>query len=406
MKTLKTLAISALLLAGTAHLAVSAEGPVRISATFELSGAAADVSRDALEGTKYGVEHVNQNGGVLGRQIALTYQDNGTNAQKAINQANSMIKDGANNLLITASSSSSVAVNKTVTAREKVLTCASTSQTDDLTIKDFNPYIFAVSPNSYMVMRSIATYLAKQPYKRYAVLAADYTGGRIGANRFKEFLKQFNPQAEIVVEEYPKFGASDFTPPINKILAAKPDYVFSMLFGNDLLTFSKQAGAVGFFQQINHRISGLYDGLTLKAMGSNAPIGTDGYQAAAMNGIAASSPEGKKFVETYKAKHGHYPSDWSVVGFECVSVWAQAANSAKSLEPGKVMAAIESQTFKSPRGDFKFGKFDHQAEVPVYIGKVAQSTEYGQAVVEMKEIVPGKDSRPSEQAVMKMRKGD
>jgi hypothetical protein len=37
---------------------------------------------------------------------------------------------------------------------------------------------------------------------------------------------------------------------------------------------------------------------------------------------------------------------------------------------------------------------------------VAQSAALGQPVIDMREVVPGKASRPSEQAVLKMRVGD
>lgn len=394
----------AITIANWSSAAPPAGEPVRVAASLELSGAGADVSKDALDGAQYAVEVINRNGGVLGRPISLAYQDNGTNPQKAVSQAGAMAKDGAS-LLIVATSASALAVSKAVGSRQRVPTCASSSQSDDLTIKDYHPYIFAMSPNSYMVMHSMAAYLAKQPYKKYAVIAADYAAGRTGANRFKAFIKEFNPQAEIVVEEYPKYGAPDFTPAINKVLAAKPDYVFTMLFGSDLITFSKQAQAIGFFAQVKNRFSALYDGITLKAMGDAAPVGTDGFQTAAVNVLGNASPEGLAFVAAYRARRGRFPSDWATLSYDCVSVWAQAANAARSIAPDKVMAALETQPFKSPRGPIRIGRFDHQAEAPVYIGKVAQSAEFGQPVIDMLEVVPGSKSRPPEQTVLKMRGG-
>lgn len=384
-----------------AHAAASGE-PIAVGASLELSGAAADVANDALQGARYAVEVINAANGVLGRPVTLMVQDNGTNAQKAVTQAGAMVKEGAKMLLV-GSSGSAIAVSKAVAAKDKIPTCAGTSQADDLTIKDFHPYIYTMSPNSYMIMRSVAAYLAKQPYKTYAIVAPDYAAGRIGVNRFKDFMKEFNPKVEFVVEEFPKFGASDFTPAINKVLAAKPDYVFTMLFGNDLVTFSKQARAVDFFKQVKGRFSALYDGNTLKTIGDNAPFDTDGFQSAPANVMRKASPEGKAFVDAYKVKYGRYPADWAILAYDCVSVWAQAANAAKSVEADAVMSAIESQTFKSPRGEFRIGKFDHQADVSVYIGKVMQNSEFGQPVVEPKEIVPASTSRPSEQMLQKMR---
>jgi branched-chain amino acid transport system substrate-binding protein len=253
-----------------------------------------------------------------------------------------------------------------------------------------------------MEARALAARLAKQPYKRYAVITADYAGGRSGANRFKQAIKEFNPQAEIVVEEYPKFGATDYTASINKVLAANPDYVWTFLFGSDLITFSKQAQAVGFFSQINNRFMALYDGNTLKALGSDAAIGTEGFQRAPAN-LFLKSPEGKAYVEGFKAMVGVYPSDWSTMAYDCVMTWAQAAEDAKSIEPDAIVKAIETNEFKSVRGKFRLGKFDHQAEVPIYIGTVANDASFGQPILDIKDIVPGASVRPTEAELKAMR---
>jgi branched-chain amino acid transport system substrate-binding protein len=378
--------------------------PIVIVGTLDLSGAAADVGKDVLNGVQYAVDMVNSRGGVLGKRIEFKYQDNGTNPQKSVDQATALVREGPKFLMAPQSSASALAVSKSVSAKLKVPTCVSSSNSDDITIKDFEPYIFEIGPNSYMEMKAVATRLAKQPYRRYAVISADYAGGRANANRFKEFIKEMNPQAEIVVEEYPKFGATDYTASINKVLAAKPDYVWTVLFGADLITFSKQAQALGFFDQVKNGFMALYDGNTLKALGQNAAVGTDGWQRAPAN-LLATSTDGKDYIAGFKAKYGSYPSDWTTLGYDCVSVWAQAANAAKSIEPNAVMAAIETREFQSVRGAVRFGKFDHQLEAPIYIGKVVQDKQFEQPVLNIVETIPGKVARPSEETVRKLRAG-
>jgi branched-chain amino acid transport system substrate-binding protein len=247
--------------------------------------------------------------------------------------------------------------------------------------------------------RAQAARFAKLPYKRYALLSADYAGGRAGVNRFREFLKEMNPQAEIVVEEYPKFGATDYTASINKILAAKPDYVFSILFGSDLLTFSKQANSVGFFKQIDNKFLALYDFNTLRAMGDNAPIGTEGWQRAPANYLGKQSAQAKEFIDGFKTMTGGYPSDWTIMAYDCVMTWAQAANTAKSVEPDAVIKAIEGGQFESARGSYRFATYDHQASVPTYFGKVEQSKEFGQPVLAIQDVIPGTQARPTEDMV-------
>jgi branched-chain amino acid transport system substrate-binding protein len=373
---------------------------------LDLSGAAADVGKDALAGAQYAVDFLNSNGGILGRQVVLDYQDGGSNPQRAMNEATALARSGAVMLLSPQSSSSAIAVSKGVSGKLKVPTCVGQSIADDLTIKDFQPFIFSVTPTSFMEGRALASRFAKLPYKRYALLSADYAGGRAGVKRFKEFLLELNPNTEIVVEDYPKFGATDYTATINKVLAAKPDYVFSILFGADLLTFSKQANSVGFFKQVNNRFIALYDFNTLKALGSNAPVGTEGWQRAPANYLSQSMPQAEKFIVTYKAKTGSYPSDWTLMSYDCVMNWAHAVSIANSTDAEPVMRAIESASFESSRGRYRFAKYDHEANVPIYVGRIEESKAFGQPVLRIDDVIPGESSHPGEAVVNKLRNVD
>jgi branched-chain amino acid transport system substrate-binding protein len=377
--------------------------PVTIAGSIDLSGPLAALGEDVLAGIRFAVENVNKNGGVLGRPVQFVHQDNGTNPQRAVSQSTALAETGPAMLISPNSSGSALAVTKTVSLKYKVPMCTTSAGTDGLTMKEFQPYIFAPNPNTFMLMRAVTAYLAKQPYKRYAVIVPDYAGGRETLVRFREFMKELNPQAEIVVETFPKLGATDFTADINKILAAKPDYVWAQIFGNDLLTFGKQAKAVDFFKQINNKFITVLDTTTLKAFGNDAPIGTEGYAFAPYNHMLGTK-EGKDFVNQFKVKTGNYPSDWSVMGYECVSIWAQAANAAKSIDAAALMRQIETGKFQSVRtSEITFRASDHQSSAPVYMGKVVASKELGAAVLEVTDIIPATVTRATEDELKKSR---
>ena len=384
--------------------AVNAQNaPIKIVGSFDLSGGAAAVGKDTLTGVQFAVDQLNAKGGVLGRKVDLQYQDNGTNPRQAVDQATQLVQDGAVFLMAPQSSGNSLAVTKAVSAKYKMPMCISASGTDDLTMKDFQPYIFSVTPNSWFEMGASAARLSKLPYKRYALIGADYAGGRSNIVRFKEFLKAANPNIEFVDEEYPKLGAIDYTANINKVLASNPDYVFTIFYGNDLITFSKQAAAVGFFKQINNKFEALYDESTLKVIGDNAAIGSDARQRAPAGYLAKASPQSAEYIKRFRAKYGDVPSDWMTLAYDCVMTWAQAAEFAKTTDADPVMKAIETHEFSSMRGPLHFAAFDHQADNPVFSGIVTYSAELKQPVVDIKEIIPGSLIRPSEAIVMKSR---
>jgi branched-chain amino acid transport system substrate-binding protein len=238
------------------------------------------------------------------------------------------------------------------------------------------------------------------------LIVPDYAGGRDASVRFKEFIEELNPQAQIVVEEHPKLGTTDYTATINKVMAARPDYVWTQVYGSDLLTFSKQAASLGLFKQLNNRFMTVYDGNTLKALGENAPLGSDGYQLAPFNYLMQSSAEMREMIAQYKAKTGGYPSDWTLLAYDCVMAWAQAANAAKTTAADAVMRIVESAAFNSSRGVLRFAKYDHELDAPVFIGKVSQSKEFGQPVLDIEEVVPAKVTHPSEDQVLKMRRSE
>lgn len=67
------------------------------------------------------------------------------------------------------------------------------------------------------------------------------------------------------------------------------------------------------------------------------------------------------------------------------------------------MRALERGTFTTLRGPVHFAAFDHEADVPVYFGKVTMSAEYGQPVLDVDEVVPGSTVRPSQAVVEQSR---
>lgn len=118
-----------------------------------------------------------------------------------MNQTTTLVRPDVALLLSPVSSASTLAVSKTVSAKEKLPLCVSISAADEITMKNFQPYVMSTAPTTYMLMQAVTARLAKRHYQRYAILVPDYAGGRASSVRFKELIKQLDPKAEIVVEE-------------------------------------------------------------------------------------------------------------------------------------------------------------------------------------------------------------
>ena len=225
-----------------------------------------------------------------------------------------------------------------------------------------------------------------------------------GDGWFKEFAKIAElRQLKVVASERYQRSDTSVTGQILKIMAAKPEYVFANIFGTDIVTVSKQGDAIGFFKQINNQFAVLYDSNTLAVLGDQAILGTVGYTRAPFNYIIKASPEGKAYVEAFKARYGSYPGDETTSAYDCVMNWAQAVEAAKTTAGDAVIKQIETLEFNSPRGKFHYAAYDHMGNFPVFLGHVVPSKEYGQPVLDIEVVVPGDKARPSEADVMKSR---
>lgn len=377
-------------------------GPIKLGAPIDISGGLAATGKDVLAGAELAVEQLNEDGGVLGRQVELIVRDNQSKPEVAVEEARKLVEDeGVVALLGPASSAAALAVSTSVSGPMKTLMFTNSANSSALTVDSFQPYLFALGPNSLMESKGQAKVLAEGPARKYGLLAADYEGGHANVDAFKEFMKGYLPDVEFVKELYPPLGSKDYTPYINQLLSAKPDYVFSVLFGGDLIAFTKQAQAVGFFDKI--KFTALYDTTTLAALADDAPVGVRGYGRAPF--FAVDTPQAKEFTEAFKAKNDKYPADWSFLGYDAIMLWAQAVEEGETLDSDELLPVLEDGEWESLRGPIKVREVDHQANAPEYYYDItAVDPEFGVPIGENAVEIPGDEIMLSEQEVLERRK--
>ena len=83
--------------------------------------------------------------------------------------------------------------------------------------------------------------------RKWMTCSPDYAYGRDTTSQFTEYLKLFYPEAEIVGEAWPKLFQPDYTEVITKILQAKPQALYSCLWGGDLTSYIDQGNIYALF---------------------------------------------------------------------------------------------------------------------------------------------------------------
>jgi branched-chain amino acid transport system substrate-binding protein len=215
------------------------------------------------------VEEINVNGGILGRRVEVVFGDTQLKLPVATEIATRFVSQDRVDFIIGPTSSGIAgAISKIAADNKKILVLAQAAA-DSLTGSALSPYQFATLSNAMIHSRSGAYYVASKPYKRWMSIGPNYNYGWDSWAQFKGKLKELRPDVEFVGEVWPKLTEKEFGPFIQKIVEAKPDAVWSPLWGMDAANFIKRAKAPGLFGKIKFAFP---DGAALETL---VPLGKE-----------------------------------------------------------------------------------------------------------------------------------
>ena len=368
-------------------VAAAAEDTIKIGYPMPLSGPASVYGVPVVKGAEMAVQEINAKGGVLGRKLELLTRDSKASADEAVRLARELIiKNGVDFLVGTLTSAEAPAVS-TIAKENKIVFIAPTSKTVQLVApKNLHPYIFRLASNTDIDGRTGASIIAGwKDVKRVATIAPDYAYGRDAVGAFVDFIKKARPDIEIVDQQWPKLGQSDFTPFITAQMAKKPDAVFCDVFGGDFVTFAKQAAPLGYFKAIDNRlVDGGEVGTTdaAQALGKDYPYGiwSDAYDPVIWpeNEPAAH----KKYIENLKAfTKEKYASGWAIMGYASILALTEGIKKAGSTNSDKVAQAMLGLSFDTPSGKLTFNPKTHETEMGEFWGQMVKDDRYPFAIM-------------------------
>ena len=369
-------------IAGTAQ----AQKPIRIGYPVILSGPGALIGEPSLKGAQMFVEEINAKGGVLGRKIELVIRDTKGNADEAVRVARDLIlRENVDFLVGTLTSAEGPAVSP-IAKENKIVFMVPVVKTDQLTAKEnLHPYVFRTASTTTIEGRTAAEIMAKWAnVKRVGTISPDYAFGQDVTKAFVAHLKKIRPDVEIVDQQWPKLGETDYTPFINAQMAKKPDAIFSSLWGGHFVTFAKQATPLRYFDAFGSNFLGAGEAgaiETAKAAGDDYPLGITANSYDAFNWT-----EGPQAHKDYIARLRAYtkeetPSSWPITGYISMQVLTAAIAKAGSTDSDKVSAALLDITVDTPIGKQTIRAKDHQANRAQFWGKMTKDPKYGFAVM-------------------------
>jgi branched-chain amino acid transport system substrate-binding protein len=350
------------------------------------------------KGWEMAVDEVNAAGGVLGKKIEIVSRDDNGNPADAVRVAEELLSlEKVAFLIGTFPSNVGLAVADFAKQR-KTLFIAAEPLTDKIVWDAGNANTFRLRASTYMQTAMLIPDAAKLKKKRWAIVYPNYEYGTSATAAFKKLLKARQPDVEFVAEQAPPLGKIDAGALAQALADAKPEAIFSSLFGADLAKFVREGQQRGLFKGVE--VFNLLAGEPeyLDPLKDEAPVG---WYVTGYPWYDIKTREHKKFLDAYQAKYKDYPRLGSVVGYSTVMAAAAVMKKAGSLEQDKLIAAMANLPVGTPFGTVTFRALDHQSTMGAYVGRIGLKD--GKGVMTDWRFVDGKDALPSDEDIKKMR---
>ncbi len=350
------------------------------------------------KGMDLALDEINAAGGVLGRPLEIVTRDDTGSPGDAVRVAEELISREKVALLMGTFASNVGLAVADVAKQRKVLFLASEPLTDKIVWESGNRYTYRLRASTYMQTAMLVPEAAKLGKRRWAIVYPNYEYGQSATAAFKQQMIALQAGGIEFVEQAVPLGKIDAGSVVQALIDAKPDAIFSSLFGADLARFVREGQLRGLFK--DRPVFNLLGGEPeyLDPLKDEAPVGwwVTGYPWYAID-----TPEHKRFRDAYQAKFKDYPRLGSVVGYSAVKAAAAAIRKAGSTDTEKMVAAMSGLTFDSPFGKVTFRALDHQSTMGAYVGRTAVKD--GKGLMVDWRYADGKDYLPSDDTVKRLR---
>ncbi|MED1916404.1 substrate-binding domain-containing protein [Bacillus thuringiensis] len=360
------LAMSVVLVVGCSQNESASSGgnTVKVGVLASLTGPLESYGKQTARGFELGLDYATEGKReIAGKKIEFVVEDTETKPDVAVQKATKLLETDKVDFLVGSSSSGDTLAVLPLAEEYKKIMVVEPAVADSITGKNWNKYIFRTGRNSSQDAVAGAAAIASKGTK-IATMAQDSAYGREGIEAFKTAAEKLG--AVIIEEQYVDTNTTDFTANIQKIISAKPEYVFITWAGSNSPWKQLQDMQV---QQKGIKVStGAPDIAALKTM--EAMIGMEGFSV-----YYHSLPKTKMndwLIDEHKKRfNAEIPDLFTAGGMTAAVAIVEALKKTNAdTDSEKLIAAMEGMTFDTPKGQMQFRAEDHQALQTLYAIKL------------------------------------
>lgn len=232
---------------------------------------------------------------------------------------------------------------------ERVFYLSNNAGPSQLAGSQCNPFFFGTAYQNDSYHEAAGRFTASRDFKRVAIMAPNYPAGQDALNGFKRGFGK-----PVASETFTKLGQLDYAAEIAQLRAARPDALFIFLPGGMGINFIKQfvgAGLSKDTQIIGPGFSADQD--VIRAVGDSM-LGM--FNTAHWNHDFDNAAS-RAFVEAFRKEYKRTPSIYAAQAYDVIMMIDAAVREVKGKVSDRdaVRAALKKASFRSVRGEFRFG---------------------------------------------------
>ena len=312
---------------------------IRVGMIADLTGPVAFYGQEMTAGARLYLDHVNDQGGVHGRQIELIVEDDGYQPPRTVAAFRKLVDQDQVFCFAGSMGSSTTTATFPLLERERIplvlpLAFASAMHTPP------KQYLFSADPSYNIQSWIIVKYLLeteKAQSPRLAVLYQDDDAGQDGLKGLREAAAHYN--LPIIAEESYKRGSVDFSTQVLNLRKADPTHVILLALYRETAAVLKEAHQDGW----NPRFIGWApnaDDKTVELAGADA----EGFVALQIVDLQSQDEQMKQYRELLKK----YTPDHRLSFYHALGFWSAQAlvegleRAGRDLTREKLVEAMES----------------------------------------------------------------
>lgn len=328
---------------------------IQIGAVLPLTGANATIGQDQQRGIDLAVQQINEQGGVLGKDLEVLVEDSAGTPEGAIDSARKLVETQDVPVVMGEYSSGNTLPMAQFLQREGVVHLNPGSSSPDL--RNVGDFSFGVIGLDDVAGAFTAEKAYELGYRSAAFLAPNNPYGQGILRETKASFEKLGGSIEesILYTE----GKTDYRAEVQRLASANPDVLIYTAYGTEAATINRQAFEFG----VSDRIPFFCVYLTLCAADSD-PQTVEGQQGIEVNYIG---PGGEDYQELYQQEYGEdFASTFNGYLFDATQLAALAIEEAGSTDPKAIRDALHKvdTEYDAVTGPIEFDEDNQRSEQP------------------------------------------